>query len=718
MYYNKPIENISKNPKVSDFFCGVGEMAFLKQGEGLLMTDISTMKNQSFPSPTYEEWKQEVEKSLKGKPIEKLYSNTYENLRVKPIYTRKDIESLEHIEQYPGFPGYVRGIEANGYIHEPWAVSQELSANSPKEWNEIVKHDLERGQTEIHLVLDKLGFHITSLNDMEEMFSGISLQDYSLRVDAGESSLSFWALLAAYLQKQQIPPERVRGTIGMDPLAALVQKGELQSALTTLYDVMSDVTAWAKENMPNVKTIIVHSEPYHNGGANAVQELAFAFATAVEYLNECLDRGLTIDEAAQRISFSFAIGSNFFMEIAKLRAARLVWANIIQAFGGNEESQKMSIHARTSYFTKTVYDPYVNMLRATTEAFAATVGGANSIHVSPFDEAIQPADEFSRRIARNTQLILLEESHLGKVIDPAGGSYYVESLTAQLAEEAWKLFQHIEAKGGMTKALEEGFVQAEVEKVAELRKKNVETRKEKIVGTNLYANLAESPVKRTESNNHVSASSEGLMNEENVTQLIAGFNEKKFVETAISMVSRRATAREIEKALEANGPSMNIQPIQQWRLAKPFEQLRKASEAHLEKHGSRPKVVLINLGAIPNHKARADFITGFFEAGGFEVVKNNGYMSAKEAVEGALSAAGTHYVICGTDESYVETVPAIATELKKVNSRLRLYVAGKQAPELEETFIQAGIDGFIHIGSNCYETLAEFMKDMGVALDE
>jgi methylmalonyl-CoA mutase len=682
------------------------------------VTDISTMKNQSFPLPSYEEWKQEVKKSLKGKPIEKLYSTTYENLHIKPIYIREDIESLEHIEQYPGFPGYVRGIEANGYIHEPWAVSQELSANSIKEWNEIVKHDLARGQTEIHFVLDKLKFSITSLKEIEEMFSGISLNNYSLRVDTGECSLPFFALFAVYLEKNRLPFETLRGTIGMDPLASLVQKGQLSSSLTTLYDVMADITAWAKEHAPNLKTIIVHSEPYHNGGANAVQELALAFATAVEYLNECLNRGLTIDETAQRISFSFAIGANFFMEIAKLRAARLVWANIVQAFGGNEESRKMSIHARTSHFTKTVYDPYVNMLRATTEAFAATVGGANSVHVSPFDEAIQQADEFSRRIARNTQLILLEESHLGKVIDPAGGSYYVESLTSQLAEEAWKLFQQIEAKGGIIKALEDGFVQAEVEKVAELRKKNVKMRKEKIVGTNFYANLAEPPVQRTEADEHTSTSSELSLNQEKVAQLKTGFNEKKFMQTAISMVTRRATAQEIEKALTENGPSMNIQPIQQWRLAEPFEKLRKASEAHLEKRGSRPKVVLINLGSIPNHKARADFITSFFEAGGFAVVKNDGYMSAEEAIAGALSAQSTHYIICGTDESYVQMVPAIAAKLKEANPQLKLYVAGKQPEDVAKTFEKAGISGFIHIGSNCYETLAEFMKDMGVALDE
>ncbi|GMB07710.1 methylmalonyl-CoA mutase family protein [Thermolongibacillus altinsuensis] len=682
------------------------------------MEHISAMKNQSFPPPTYEEWKREVEKSLKGKPIEKLYSTTYENLRIKPIYTREDLESLEHIEQYPGFPRYVRGIHVNGYIQEPWLVSQELSARNAKEWNEIAKHDLARGQTEINLVLDKIGFPVTSLNDLEEMFSGISLQNYSLRVDAGECSLPFLALLAAYLEKQQVPLDALRGTIGMDPLASLVEKGQLSTSLTTLYDVMANMTAWAKEHMPRVKTIIVHSEPYHNGGANAVQELAFAFATAVEYLNECLNRGLTIDEAAQRIHFSFAIGSNFFMEIAKLRAARLVWANIVQAFGGNEESQKMAIHARTSYFTKTVYDPYVNMLRATTEAFAATVGGANSLHVSPFDEPIRLADEFSRRIARNVQLILKEEAHIDKVIDPAGGSYYVESLTAQLAEEAWKLFQQIEAKGGMTKALEEGFVQAEVEKVAELRKNNVKTRKEKIVGTNFYANLAEPPVQRTEGKKQVKASFEESINEENVSQLKSGFNEKQLMQTAIALAASRATAQEMMKALEESGPSIRIQSIKQWRLAEPFEQLRQASEAHLEKHGSRPKVVLINLGTIPNHKARADFITGFFEAGGFEVVKNDGYMSAEEAIEGALSVEGTHYIICGSDESYVNTVPTIAEEMKKANPQLKLYVAGKQAPEIEETFVQAGIDGFIHIGSNGYETLAEFMKEMGVALDE
>ncbi|EZP76063.1 methylmalonyl-CoA mutase large subunit [Parageobacillus genomosp. 1] len=680
------------------------------------MSDISTMKNVTFPAPSFAEWKQEVEKSLKGKPFEKLYSTTYENITIQPIYTRHDVEKLAYIEQYPGFANYVRGTRSNGYIKEPWKVSQEIFASSPTEWNEIVKHDLEKGQTEIHIVLERLGFPVTSLDDIEAMFSDISLDKYSLRVDAGAQSLSFLALFAAYLQQRQIPFDAVHGTIGMDPIGVLAETGKLSASVAALYDVMAAVTKWAKENMPDVKTVIVRGEPYHNGGANAVQELAFAFATAVEYIRACLERGVAIDAIAPRIQFSFSVGSNFFMEIAKLRAARLIWSNIVKAFGGSESSQKIAMHARTSYFTKTVYDPYVNMLRAAAEAFAATVGGTDSLHVSPFDEAIRPADEFSRRIARNTQLILFEEAHIANVIDPAGGSYYVETLTAQVAEETWKLFQQIEAKGGIVQALADGFVQEQVEAVARQRQKNVETRKEKIVGTNFYANLAEEPLEKI-NESQAQRSSSSIIDEEHVAALQAGFANQQWIETAVDMALRRATAQEIEAALKTEEASIHVKPITQWRLAEPFERLRQASEAHLEKYGERPAVHLINIGNIPNYKARADFITGFFEAGGMAVEKSEGVHSAEEAVSEAINASGTHYVICGSDESYVDIVPALAKAFKQAKPNAKLYVAGKQPADVEQIFIEAGVDGFIHIGSNCYETIVSFMKEMGVVLD-
>jgi methylmalonyl-CoA mutase len=691
----------------------MGESA--EKGENIV-SDISTMKNVTFPAPSFAEWKQEVEKSLKGKPFEKLYSTTYENITIQPIYTRHDVEKLAYIEEYPGFANYVRGTRSNGYIKEPWKVSQEISASSPTEWNEIVKHDLEKGQTEIHIVLERLGFPVTSLDDIEAMFSDISLDKYSLRVDAGVQSLSFLALFAAYLQQRQIPFDAVHGTIGMDPIGALAETGKLSASVASLYDVMADVTKWAKENMPDVKTVIVRSEPYHNGGANAVQELAFAFATAVEYIRACLDRGVAIDAIAPRIQFSFSVGSNFFMEIAKLRAARLIWSNIVKAFGGSESSQKIAMHARTSYFTKTVYDPYVNMLRAAAEAFAATVGGTDSLHVSPFDEAIRPADEFSRRIARNTQLILLEEAHIANVIDPAGGSYYVETLTAQVAEETWKLFQQIEAKGGIVQALADGFVQEQVEAVARQRQKNIETRKEKIVGTNFYANLAEEPLEKINGSQEQRSFS-SIIDEEHVAALQAGFANQQWIEAAVDMALRRATAQEIEAALKTEEASIHVKPITQWRLAEPFERLRQASETHLKKYGKRPTVYLINIGNIPNYKARADFITGFFEAGGIAVEKSEGVHSAEEAVSEAINASGTHYVICGSDESYADIVPAIAKTFKQAKPNTKLYVAGKQPADVEQTFIEAGVDGFIHIGSNCYETIVSFMKEMGVALD-
>lgn len=290
-------------------------------------------------------------------------------------------------------------------------------------------------------------------------------------------------------------------------------------------------------------------------------------------------------------------------------------------------------------------------------------------------------------------------------------------LTAKVAEESWRLFQQIEGKGGIVKALQDGVVQAEVENVAKQRRDNVKKRKEKIVGTNFYANLAETPIQKANESGEKPLSLLRI-DEENVVQLQEGFREKRWIATAVFMAARRATAREIEAALKGDGTSLNVEPIPQWRLAEPFEQLRKAAEAYLEKYGYRPTVHLINIGNIPNYKARADFITGFFEAGGVAVSKSEGYHTAEEAVSGALEANGTHYIICGSDESYTDVVPAIAKALKQTNSNVKLYVAGKQAPDVEQSFAQAGVDGFLHIGSNCYETIVSFMKEMGVALDE
>ncbi|WP_025949007.1 methylmalonyl-CoA mutase family protein [Geobacillus thermocatenulatus] len=678
------------------------------------MSDVAKMKEAVFPAPTVEEWEREAEKSLKGKPLERLVTMTYENIAVKPLYTRRDVEALGPLEQYPGFGQYVRGARPEGYRGGPWKVSQEISAASPSDWNEAVKHDLERGQTEIHLALGRLPFAVESVEDVAAMFAGVPLDRYSLRVDAGERSLSFLALLVAYFKEQGVPLSSVRGAIGMDPLGAWAEQGTLSCSLERLYDEMVEATKWAKDEMPVVRTMFVRGEPYHNGGANAVQELAFALATAVEYIRAGLDRGLAVDDIAVRMQASFAVGADFFMEIAKLRAARRLFAQVMEAFDGGESARRIELYVRTSPFTKTVYDPYVNMLRAAAEAFAAVVGGADGVHVSPFDEAIGLPDEFSRRIARNTQLILLEEAHMANVIDPAGGSYYVETLTARLAEEAWKLFQRVEEQGGMAKALEAGFVQAEVEAVAKQRLDRVKMRKEKIVGTNVYANLEETPIEKP---TQAAVNELPPLEEKRVADIRSALAFGKWMEAAIDAARRRATAREIAAALADGNTSVRIAPIRAWRLAEPFERLRKEAEKHAERTGSRLSVHLINIGPLVRHQARADFIAGLFAAGGVAAERSDGFASVEEAVEWVQSTNGTHYIVCGADDDYPAFVPALARAFKQAKPNAKLYVAGKPPEELENTYAAAGVDGSIHLGSNAYEVIAAFFTERGVALD-
>ncbi len=623
-------------------------------------------QNMTFPSIDYKTWKQEAEKSLKGKPIETLDKKTYEKITLKPIYTKEDIQQIPFLKDMPGEGSRVRGSKLTGYVKNPWHVSQEMDVKTPADFNKAIKEALQTGQTMIHFKLQLQnsagkGLALHNEEDIANAFDGISLSDTPVLIDAQTDLVSFLSLIKSYAKTDSI-----QGTIGMDPLAILVEQGQLSMKPEAAYDQLAESIKWVLKNQPNVRTILVKGDPYHNGGANAVQELAFTIGTGIEYMSELLERGLSVGEIAQHMTFSFSIGSNIFMEIAKLRAAKIIWTTIIEAYGGNEDSSKMHIHARTSAFTKTIHDPYVNMLRSTIEAFSAIVGGIDSLHVSAFDEPIKKSDSFSRRIARNTQSILREESFLNKVIDPAGGSWYVETLTNELAEKAWELLTEIESQGGMLEALKAGTVQESILSVLQERQNNVNHRKDKIVGTNMYANIQEKPI---------------------------GYTKTKAV-------------------YENKDATISIKKISPVRISESFEQLRQASERYLQTAGERPKVGLLNLGPIPEHKPRADFISGFFEAGGFLVVKNDGYGTVEDVIEGARAMNLTTYIICGTDDSYKEMVKDICGELKKSNPDLRLFIAGKQ--ENEVFFRNVGINNFIHIGTDCFAFLHQLQQEMGV----
>jgi len=713
---------------------------------------MSNPQTADLPAPTfdefaptpYEEWRKVVDKFLKGAPFEKrLVTKTYENIDLQPMYRQEDIAGLPQIDGLPGFAPYVRGAAPLGYVAASWDVAQEIACGTPAAFNAALRADLARGQNAVNLVLDrptlagidadqaeaddvgKGGLSISSVDDLAQALDGVDLESTPLFIQASTSALTFTALLAALVKKQGKSLAKMRGAIGMDPLGQLARDGRLPRDLDGIHDVMAQLAAWAKTNAPQLQTMTVQGSPYHNGGASATQELAFALATAVDYVRAMQARGLSIDDIAPRIRFSLSIGANFFMEIARLRAARLLWAKIVQAFGGNEQSQKMSLHARTSAWNQTVYDPHVNLLRATTEAFSSAVGGCDSLHISPFDELLRVPDEFSRRVARNTHTVLREESHITRTVDPAGGSWYVENLTDSVARKTWAIFQEIEKQGGMAQALAAGWPQSQIADTAAKRTANIAKRKDIFVGTNMYPNLKETRIEpvpvdtwavqqeRAAALNSFRAAANAEQKQTALDALAkTGANS---VEVAIQAALAGATLGEIAQAVRASakaGPTANS--IHAQRGAQAFEALRQAAESYVARTGQRPLVFLATMGPLTQHKGRADFATAFLGVGGFETIYPSGFNTPDEAADAALASGAKAVVICSTDATYPDIVPSLVQKLKKASPDLIVLLAGYPADHVE-AFKAAGVDDFIHLAANCQSLLSTLQKKMGVA---
>jgi methylmalonyl-CoA mutase len=462
-----------------------------------------------FTSPSSEQWKAAAGKSLKGASFKSLVTPTYEEIDLQPIYTREDAAALPHLGQKPGFAYYLRGSTPGGYVEQPWEICQEIPAGLPRQFNEELKQDLQRGQTGIHLALDQAarkgldsdaaapgdagrdGIAISTLEDLAAALAGIDIEKYPLHIEAGFAGLEVIMMLSALLRQQEKDTRRLKGSIDTDPLGFLITAGDLPVSLSTVYAEMAQSVNWAGQHAPHLKTIGISGLPYHNAGADAVRELAYTLATAVEYIDGLSEHGAAVEAICSNMRFTFGIGPFYFMEIARLRAARMLWAKIVEAYGGGSSAQKMTIHARTSSYNQTRYDPYVNMLRTTTEAFAAVAAGVDSLHTNRFNEVSGSSDEFSRRAARNIQVLLREECHLGQPLDPGGGSYYIEALTHEVSQKAWQYFQEIEAGGGMLKVLQKGLPQEETAALHEKRKQDLAQGKFLMVGTNFSANANE-----------------------------------------------------------------------------------------------------------------------------------------------------------------------------------------------------------------------------------
>jgi len=612
-----------------------------------------------FPPVSTAEWEAVITADLKGADYEKkLVWKTMDGLSVRPYYRAEDMKNLKHLKYLPGQFPYVRSTKTNN----KWFVRQDIEAGDAKAANAQALNVLMRG-------VDSLGFTIDSKKgitaaELETLLHNIAINCIETNFVAGGASLAVLPLMVEYVKKHKVNAAEVLGSVNYDPIRSLTLRGKFCKDQKQAFDAAKEIIVAAKE-LPNYKVIGVNGSMFHNSGSTTVQELAFALAAGNEYMAELTERGLSADAIASRMKFTFSAGTNYFLEIAKFRAARLLWAQIVEAYKpASKDSAKMTIHAETSRWNLSVYDPYVNMLRGTTEAMSAAIAGVDSLTVVPFDASFRSSAEFSERIARNTQIILKEECHFDKVVDPSAGSYYIEMLTASIAEEAWKLFKQVEEKGGYVKAFLGGFIQGQVEATANKRDSNIATRREIILGVNQYPNATESA-------------------------------EKEVTLDAVSRAKAEACNCECECA----------RPLVPYRGAMAFEELR----FRTEKSGKEPVAFMLTLGSLAFRRGRAQFSGNFFGCAGFRINDHNGYASVAEGVQAALDAKAAIVVICSSDEEYATLAPEAFEMLK---GKAVFVVAGEPAckPELEAK----GIKNFISVKSNVLETLKEYQKMLNI----
>lgn len=670
-----------------------------------------------FPAATYEEWRQAAEESLKGAPFDKkLITQTPEGIKLQPIYRKEDLEALSLPESWPGLPPFVRGSAASGFKAKPWLIAQELPYGCLEKFNTVLKSDLMRGQNSVAVLPDvatrrgldpdeaacgevgECGLSLSTLDDASKAFAGVDLQAAPVLVFAGASALPMAGLLKAVSGDKGFS-----GAVLADPLTEWARDGKLDISLDDAYAELGAVSKWAAGK--GIRTVGIQANLWADAGGSAVEELAFGLATGAAYFRALAVAGVPEDEIAPRFVMALSLGSNLFMQIAKLRAARLLWDRIVESFG--VKPAPLFIHGRSSIFNKSVLDPHTNMLRATAEGFSGVIGGVDSMHVAAFDEPARTPDEFSTRIARNIHVILAEECGFAEVADAAGGAWYVESLTIELAKKAWALFQDIEKRGGMAAALREGFPQSVVAAGAKARLDAVSKRRESVLGVNLFPNPSETPLtpntdcaekKCEERSKKIAAARKGGV-------AIADLS----VEDVAKAFQTGATIGEVRKALPRKGPGApDISRVRVIRAAQGYEALRAAAK------DNPPQVWLAKFGPPKQSKARADFSSGFFATGGYDVRQQvAGAKSVEEALEQAVASKAPIVVVCSTDDTYPEIIPAFVPALKAKLPGVKVILAGYPADQIE-AHKASGVDDFIHIKVDCLAFLTNLHKELGI----
>lgn len=606
-----------------------------------------------FVAPSKQEWLDKIQVDLKGADFDKrLVWRTNEGFNVQPFYRREDVLKLKTPDALPGEFPYVRG---NKKKDNEWYVRQDIKADDAKAANEKALDLLNKG-------IDSLCFKISG-DDVNKDFVETLLKD--IVCDAVElnfntckrHTLELAKILTEYFEQKGYDKAKIVGSLDWDPMEKIVMKGH---DVTPILDLAPEIVK-ALAEYPNFRCITVNAVSLNNAGSYIVQELGYALAWGNDYLNRLVEAGVDVDLAASKIKFNMGITENFFMEIAKFRAARMLWAEIVKQYAPkNDESCKMCVNAVTSKYNMTLFDSYVNLLRSQTETMSAALAGVHSIVVTPFDAVYETPNDFSERIARNQQLLLKEESHFDKVVDPGAGGYFIEELTTSLANEGWKIFLNVEDNGGFLEAAKKGIVQDDINATNVKRHEAAAKRKEFILGTNQFPNFTEK--------------SDG----------------KRPLSCSCSC---------------GHGHDTAFKSINSTRLAADFEDLR----IKVESSEKVPVAFMLTIGNLAMRQARAQFSCNFLACAGYKVVDNLGFSTVEEGVDAALKAGADIVVLCSSDDEYAQyAVPAY----KYLDGRAMFVVAG--APACMDDLKAAGIENFIHVRCNVLETLKEYNAKLGI----
>jgi len=609
-----------------------------------------------FQAPTTQEWLDKIEVDLKGADFnKKLVWRTNEGFNVQPFYRREDVLKLKTPDSLPGEFPFVRG---NKKDDNTWYIRQDIVADDAAEANKKALDILNKG-------IDSLGFYIpgekVSAAFIETLLDQILCDIVEVNFHTCQRhALELAQILTAYFEKKGYDKEKIVGSIDFDPMKKMVMKGKDTSEVLATAPQLVE----ALKDYPQFRCICVNTVALNNAGAYIVQELGYALAWGNEYLQQLVDAGVDVDLAAKKIKFNMGVSENYFMELAKFRAARMLWAQIVKQYEPKCDCAcKMCVHAVTSEYNQTLFDSYVNLLRSQTEAMSAALAGVHSMVVTPFDVTYEAPTDFSERIARNQQLLLKEECHFNTVVDPGAGSYYVEHLTDSLAVEGWKIFLKVEEEGGFLAAVKAGTIQDDINATNVKRHGDAAKRKEFLLGTNQFPNFTEK--------------SEG----------------KRAV--GCGCCCGKAKDSSCESAFKA---------ISSTRLAADFEDLR----IHTEET-KVPVAFMLTIGNLAMRQARAQFSCNFLACAGYKVIDNLGFKTVEEGVDAALEAKADIVVICSSDDEYAEyAIPAF----KYLDGRAMFVVAG--APACMDDLKAAGIENFIHVRCNVLETLKEYNQKLGI----